>query len=382
MIDPDSFLAALDEAGVRFVTGVPDSLLAPVCTALAARYPPDRHFIAANEGASIGLAIGHYLASGRPALVYLQNSGLGNAVNPLASLADPQVYGIPVLLLIGWRGEILPDGTQLHDEPQHRKQGQITPALLEILSIPYRIIDETTDIQPLVEEFFAEAKARSGPVALLARKNAFGRFAAAASDPEDHRLSREEAIQAVLNTIEDHVPIVSTTGMASRELFELRTADGSGHHRDFLTVGGMGHASQIAAGIALAQPGRKVLCLDGDGALLMHMGSLAISAGCDNLMHVVINNAAHDSVGGQPTKGDVLDFTDVARACGYGSVAVAGDAAQIATSLRTMLNARRSSFLEIRCKRGARADLGRPDRSPAVNKAEFMRFLEGGFDER
>lgn len=376
MIDPESFLAALDEAGVRFVTGVPDSLLVHVCTAIAARYPSDRHVIAANEGAAIGLAIGHFLASGHPALVYLQNSGLGNAVNPLTSLADPQVYGIPMLLLIGWRGEVLSDGTQIHDEPQHRKQGQITPALLEILSIPYRVIDEgTTDIKPVVEEVFAEAKARSGPVALLARKNAFGRFSAAEVDPRDRRMSREEAIRVILHAIGDDVPIVSTTGMASRELFELRTGDGSGHHRDFLTVGGMGHASQIAAGIALTQPGRKVLCLDGDGALLMHMGSLAISAGCDNLMHVVLNNAAHDSVGGQPTKGDVVDFREIAQACGYGTVAIAGDAAQIETSLRGMLDARSSSFLEIKCRRGARPDLGRPDRSPAVNKAEFMSFL-------
>lgn len=381
MIDPESFLAALDGAGVRFVTGVPDSLLAPVCTAIAARYPSDRHVIAANEGAAVGLAIGHYLASGNPALVYLQNSGLGNAVNPLSSLADPQVYGIPMLLLIGWRGETLPDGTQIPDEPQHRKQGQITPALLEILSIPYRVLDEATDINPVIEEVYAEAKARSGPVALLARKNAFGRFSAAEADPNDRRISREQAIRVILDVIGNHVPIVSTTGMASRELFELRTADGSGHHRDFLTVGGMGHASQIAAGIALTQPERKVLCLDGDGALLMHMGSLAISAGCDNLMHVVINNAAHDSVGGQPTKGDVVEFTEIAKACGYGTVAIAGDVAQIETSLRAMLDAPKSSFLEIKCRRGARPDLGRPDRSPAVNKAEFMSFLEGRFDE-
>jgi phosphonopyruvate decarboxylase len=374
MIDPESFLAALDGAGLRFVTGVPDSLLEPVCTAIAARYPSDRHVIAANEGAAIGLAIGHYLASGNPALVYLQNSGLGNSANPLSSLADPEVYGIPILLLIGWRGEILADGTQIHDEPQHRKQGQITPALLEILSIPYRVIDEGTGIKPAVEEMFAEAKTRSGPVALLARKNAFGRFSAAEADPGDHRMSREEAIRAILDATGD-IPIVSTTGMASRELFELRTAEGSGHHRDFLTVGGMGHASQIAAGIALTQPGRKVLCLDGDGALLMHMGSLAISAGCDNLMHVVINNAAHDSVGGQPTKGDIVVFPEIARACGYGAVAVAVDAAQIETSLRAMLGGRCSSFLEIKCRRGARPDLGRPDRSPAVNKAEFMGFL-------
>lgn len=188
-------------------------------------------------------------------------------------------------------------------------------------------------------------------------------------------MSREDAIRCVLGVIEDDLPIVSTTGMTSRELFELRAREGAGHQRDFLTVGGMGHASQIAAGIAMTRPEKKVLCLDGDGALLMHMGSLAISAGCENLVHVVINNGAHDSVGGQPTKGAVLDLTRIAAACGYASVAAATNANEIETNLRAMFAGDGSAFLEIKCRRGARPDLGRPDRSTAVNKTDFMSFL-------
>ena len=366
MIDPRAFLASLDEAGIRFVTGVPDSLLKDVCACIADHYSSDRHVIAANEGSAVGLAIGHYLATGNPALVYMQNSGLGNAINPITSLADPQIYGIPILLMIGWRGEILSDGSQLHDEPQHRKQGQITPALLDILGIPYRILDEQT----IVRDVIAGA---NDPVALLVRKGTFAPYVREKRDSEGMR--REEAIASILNALPDDVPVVATTGMSSRELFELRKTQSAGHERDFLTVGGMGHASQIATGIALAKPDQKVVCIDGDGAMLMHMGALSNSAACRNLLHIVINNGAHDSVGGQPTKGASLDLTQIASACGYGAVARAHDAGEIESNLRTMLAANHSCFLEIACRPGARANLGRPDRAPAENKIDFMRFL-------
>lgn len=379
MIDPLGLLAALRRVDIRFVTGVPDSLLQDVCACIAAGLPANQHVIATNEGSAAGLAIGQYLATGRPALVYLQNSGLGNLVNPVTSLADPLVYAIPMVLMIGWRGEMQSDGGQRHDEPQHLKQGRITIPQLETLGIPLRLVDETsTDIEPVLGELVTLAMARSGPVALLVRKNAFGPFNRAQPQPRLDLMSRETAIRTVLEVLPDDLPVVSTTGHASRELFEIRRDAGSGHHRDFLTVGGMGHASQIAAGIALARPGRKVVCLDGDGALLMHLGGLAVSADCNNLLHIVLNNGAHDSVGGQPTKGEVLDLTSIARACGYGSVALAIDEDEVRSKVSAMVVADRSAFLEIKCRRGARADLGRPDRTPAANKTDFMTFLQGG----
>jgi len=378
MIDPLEFIASLEKLDIRFVAGVPDSLLKEVCACLAARFPPKQHIIAANEGSAIGLAIGHYLATRRPALVYMQNAGLGNAVNPIASLADQQVYGIPMVLMIGWRGEIRSDGTQLHDEPQHVKQGQITLSQLEILGIPFRIVDQQTgSIEPILRELRNLALSSSGPTALVVRKQSFAPFKFSTSDDES-RLTREAAIAAVIQALPPDVPIVSTTGMASRELFELRTAAGEGHERDFLTVGGMGHASQIATGIALARPDRAVLCLDGDGALLMHLGGLAISADCPNLLHVVLNNGAHDSVGGQPTKGAQLDLSQIAMACGYARVFRATTPDEITRHLQTMLSGRGSSLLEIKCKRGARPNLGRPDRSPSQSKPEFMQFLQEG----
>ncbi len=383
MIEPVEFVESIERSDIRFVTGVPDSLLKDVCACITNRFPPARHIIATDEGSAVGLAIGSYLATCRPPLVYLQNSGLGNAINPVTSLADPLVYGVPMVFMIGWRGEVLANGSQLHDEPQHVKQGRTTIPQLEILDIPYRIVDSsTTTIEPIFSELVEIALSRPGPVALVVRKQTFAPCALTNTEHEEKQLTREEAIATVIAALPDEVPIVSTTGMASRELYELREASGSGHQRDFLTVGGMGLAGQIAAGIAITRPDRYVVCLDGDGAVLMHMGGLAISSTCSNLLHVLINNGAHDSVGGQPTKGAVIDFTQIATACGYGRVSRAIASDEIITKVKSMLGSGSSSFLEIKCKKGARADLGRPGRTPAQNKIDFMQFLQENFYEK
>ena len=348
-----------------------------MCACITVKLPAERHVVATNEGSAVGLAIGHYLATGRPALVYMQNAGLGNTVNPLTSLADPEVYGIPMILMIGWRGEILADGKQVHDEPQHVKQGQVTLQQLEILGIPYEIIDsQTNEIEPVLNGLITKAFSRSGPVALVVRKQTFSQFKLPEPLVTKEKMSREEAIRIVLSALPDNIPVVATTGKASRELFELRKQSGTGYERDFLTVGGMGHAAQIAAGIALARADLKVACFDGDGAVLMHMGALAISADCPNLLHIVINNGAHDSVGGQPTKGASLDFSRIALACGYDWTSQAETSTEIISAIGHWLANPVSTFLEIKCKLGARADLGRPDRSPSQNKAGFMQFIK------
>ncbi len=378
MINPMDFRAALDEADIRFITGVPDSLLKDVCACISSCYPAERHIIAANEGGAIGLAIGHYLATARPALVYMQNSGLGNVVNPIASLADPQVYGIPMLLMVGWRGEIKADGAQLHDEPQHVKQGQMTVNQLDILGIPYRVIDENTqDIVSIMKELVQLTLERSGPVALLVRKQTFSTYKLSIQRDDSHLLTREVAIKLLIGALPENTPVVSTTGMASRELFEHRKATTKAYDHDFLTVGGMGHASQIATGIALAQPDHKVVCIDGDGAMLMHMGGLAISGKQANLIHVVINNGAHDSVGGQPTLAESLNLAKIAADCGYGYIAQATTEQEVLQHISLAVKGSSSAFIEIKCKCGARSDLGRPDRTPSVNKADFMKFLMG-----
>lgn len=379
MIETVDFTDGLEKAGIRFITGVPDSLLKDVCACISSRFGIRKHIIATSEGSAVALAIGHFLGAGRPALVYMQNSGLGNVVNPLTSLADPQVYAIPMLLLIGWRGEINEDQTQLFDEPQHLKQGQITLPQLDILDIPYRVINaETTVIDEILRSVVAEAFERGGPVALVVRKNTFTSFAFSPSEQKGLELSREEAIRQILDLLPADAVIVSTTGMASRELYELRVRSLSEHQRDFLTVGGMGHASQIAAGIALFHSNRTVVCIDGDGSLLMHAGALAVSADCHNLLHIVLNNEAHDSVGGQPTKGNRLRFDRIAYAFGYRHVDSASSTAALRNKLNRLIKTDGSAMLEVRCRRGARMNLGRPERAPRRNKEEFMKFLGAG----
>ena len=376
MIDAKDFCKALEDNGIRFITGVPDSLLEGICAYICANFNPKRHIIAANEGSAVGLAIGHYLATGRPALVYMQNSGLGNTINPLTSLADTTVYSVPMILIIGWRGEMQDDDLQLKDEPQHVKQGQITIRQLEIMDIPCRIIDAKSNIFSCVKELTALALDCQRPVALVVRNNTFKKYNFKDDRDDDGLLSRESAIGCLLAQLPQNIPVVSTTGKTSRELFELRKTDAEGHNRDFLTVGGMGYASSIATGIANAKPDNKVVCLDGDGSMLMHAGTLSNSSQYPNFMHIVINNGAHDSVGGQTTRALDLQLTDIAYSFGYSLALKASETEAIKNAIRTMLAVRASSFLEITCKRGARDELLRPDRTPIENKKDFMDFLK------
>ena len=289
MIKPEAFLKGVLNAEISFITGVPDSLLKDICGYISDNPEKISHKIATNEGSAIAMAIGNYLATKNVPLIYMQNSGLGNIVNPITSLADPQVYGIPMVLMIGWRGEIDIDGNQVKDEPQHKKQGQITISQLEILDIPYLIIDNSTrNINQVLKDTVFFAKERNGPIALLVRKNSFEKYNYKKIIRKIKLPSREEVINEILLHIPKKSPVISTTGVASRELYEIRNKLNKSHESDFLTVGGMGHASQIAAGLAIAQPNKKLICIDGDGALLMHTGGLAISGKLDNLIHIVM----------------------------------------------------------------------------------------------
>ena len=376
MIAPENFVRALNKTGINFIAGVPDSLLKDLCAKLTVELPAENHVIAANEGSAVGLAIGHYLASSQPAMVYMQNSGLGNVVNPLTSLADPKVYAIPMLLVIGWRGEILEDGSQLHDEPQHKMQGEITLNQLDILDIPYTVIDkDTTELDKILVESLTKATTRSGPVAIVVRKGTFSPFKYESGKSQGFPLLREEAIDIIVNNIDQETPIISTTGVASRELFEKRKEKSQGHSRDFLTVGGMGYASSIAGGIARALPDKKIVCIDGDGAALMHLGALAITADYNNLIHFLINNEAHDSVGGQPTKGASISFSEVAKDLGYQFTFEIESKEDLTDICANISEIKGSAFIAVKTRAGFRKNLGRPDRSPIDNKQDFMKFL-------
>ena len=373
MLSSEKFYDSLVHNGIDFFTGVPDSLLKEICACISDRSSATNHIIAANEGAAIALAAGTYLATGKPGFVYLQNSGLGNIVNPLISMADPKVYAVPMLIMIGWRGE-----PGVPDEPQHRKQGEITPAMLDSMSVPYEVLPtELDEAEKVLANLLTKAKTNSGPVALLVKKGTFESYKLPARDESGLVLNREGAAKLVMDSMGDRDIMVSTTGKTSREVFEYRVEKGIGHERDFLTVGSMGHASQIALGIAVKKPNRTVYCLDGDGAVLMHMGSLPI-IGCTklgNFKHVVINNGAHDSVGGQPTVGFDIDLLAIAQASGYQWTATATEPEDIVAQLEKLKTVAAPALLEIRVRTGARKDLGRPTKTPIENKTDFMNFL-------
>ncbi|OQB31143.1 MAG: Acetolactate synthase isozyme 1 large subunit [Bacteroidetes bacterium ADurb.Bin174] len=373
MIGPQIFFENLINNGIEFFCGVPDSLLKSICAYITDHTEDNKHIITANEGGAIGLAAGYHLASGKIPLVYMQNSGIGNAVNPLLSLADSKVYAIPMLLMIGWRGE-----PGVKDEPQHIKQGAITLSLLETMQIPYVILsDKEADFIVQLREAVATATQNSTPFALVVKKDTFEPYKLDSKTTNPYPLSREEAIVAIAKRLEKNDIVVSTTGMISRELYEYRERTHAGHQADFLTVGSMGHAVQIALGIALEKKDRRVYCLDGDGAILMHMGSLAIvgSANVKNLIHLVLNNGAHDSVGGQSTVGFEVDCPQIAKSCGYAqvfSVTNEDELQKVWQQCRYI----GPTFIEFKVRKGARPDLGRPKTSPKENKEAFVDFLK------
>lgn len=373
MIEPASLFAALLAERVNNFSGVPDSLLKDFCAYVVDHTEHDSHVIAANEGNAVALACGHYLGTGEPALVYMQNSGIGNAVNPLLSLADPDVYGIPMLLLIGWRGE-----PGVKDEPQHIKQGRRMHELLDAMEMPYvELTSETPDVQAVVRQAVAAMHSVHGPAAILVKAGTFTSYQLKKKVDTDFPLNREEALKEVVNSLHDDELVVATTGKTSRELYEYRAERGESGDSDFLTVGGMGHTASISMGLARARRDRKVVCLDGDGSVLMHMGALAV-IGCselDNLVHVVFNNGAHDSVGGQPTVGFEIDLCQVASACGYRNTASVSTRDDIGARLGELLLAKGPVFLEVKVNKGARGDLGRPKSTPAENRDKLMQYL-------
>lgn len=367
MIDTKSFYDYLIEKGIDTFFGVPDSLLKDICAYITQNTTPEKHIITANEGNAVALAAGHYLATGKPAMVYLQNSGLGNIVNPLISLADEDVYNIPILFMVGWRGQ-----PGVKDEPQHVKQGKITISTLETLDVKVIVLED--DYQKAINEALDYMKKTKKSVAIVVKKGAFSKVKLQLP-PNLFTLSREEALSAIMDQIDKKSVIVSTTGKTSREVFEVRERNGDTHERDFLTVGSMGHASSIALGIALANK-KKVYCIDGDGAMLMHLGGLGVAASNapKNFKYIVINNGAHESVGGQPTIALDLNFKKILEGLGYSKVYEARTLEEIEKEF-PKFNRKHKAALVLYVNQGSREDLGRPTRTPIENKEDLMKFL-------
>lgn len=361
--------------GADFFTGIPDSQLKELCNYLINTYGinPQHHVIAANEGNCTALAAGYYLATGKVPVVYMQNSGEGNIINPVASLLNDKVYAIPMIFIIGWRGE-----PGIHDEPQHIFQGKVTVKLLEDMDIETFVIGKETKEEELknVMEEFRHILSKGKDVAFIIRKNALS-YDERVEYKNNYTMSREEIIQHILE-VSGEDPIISTTGKASRELFETRVTKKQSHKYDFLTVGSMGHSSSIALGVALNKPNTRVWCIDGDGAVLMHMGALAVlgANAPKNLIHVVINNGAHETVGGMPTVASKIDLVTIAKACGYPNVVSVNSFERLDKELELAKNRCQLSLIEVKCSIGARDDLGRPTTTALENKFRFMEFLQ------
>lgn len=370
------FAGKISELGISNMIGVPDSALKPFCNYLNSTEQNEfKHYVPVNEGAAVGFAMGTYLATGRPACIYMQNSGIGNTVNPITSLANEEVYDIPMLLIVGWRGE-----PEKKDEPQHKFMGKITEDILEVIGIEHCVLDASmteTDI----DSCFTKAKKQLGAnrqFAFVIKKGFFDEDKMEAYY-NNYKLVREEVIGEVLQRVEDEDVIISTTGKISREVYEQSEKLKGQHAQCFLTVGGMGHASMIALGMAKERADKRVYCLDGDGATLMHMGNLAFIAkqNPDNLVHICLNNEAHESVGGMPTGSVGTDYAEVARASGYSIVYTVRDGKELNEALTFVERNKQLTFIEVKVKLQSRDDLGRPKESAKENKIKFMKYHEG-----
>lgn len=361
--------------GSDFYTGVPDSQLKALCNYLMDKYgiDPKHHVIAANEGNCTALAAGYHLATGKVPVVYMQNSGEGNIINPVASLLNDKVYAIPVVFIIGWRGE-----PGIHDEPQHIYQGEVTVKLLDDMGIATFVISKETMEEEVVAKMdeFRAILSTGKDVAFVIRKGALT-DAPKLEYKNDNTMVREEIIQHIV-TASGEDPIISTTGKSSRELFETRVANGQSHKYDFLTVGSMGHSSSIALGVAINKPETRIWCVDGDGAVLMHMGSMAVLGANmpKNMIHVVINNGAHETVGGMPTVAGSIDLVAIAKACGYPNAVCVDNFDDLDRELEIAKGRNELSFIEVKCSIGARDDLGRPTTTALENKQNFMEYLK------
>lgn len=351
MLDQKKVFETLAENGVTFFTGVPDSYLNGFCNYVLSNFP-ERNVIAANEGNAVGIAAGHYFATGKIPLVYMQNSGEGNAINPLASLADKAVYAVPILLLIGWRGQ----GNTEPNHPQHKLQGEITTELLDIMHIPYSILtDSDEEFKDIIQRAVSYCTGNRQPYGLIAPKGVMATLEKVNHVDDTYPMSREEAIEVILDHMPENTIYCATTGRATRELFFLRERRNETKAHDFLNVGSMGHVSSVALGIAMSKPGRHVVALDGDSAAIMHMGAMTMvsKVNLPNFTHIILNNGAHESVGGQPSAGHLVNFTKIADACGYATIGKAIESKEeLATAIMNLKNCGRPSFIDCRIHRG------------------------------
>lgn len=375
MVNQEQLFKALEGMGVNFFTGVPDSLLNDFCLYLVKNIPDGQHVMAANEGNAVAIAAGHYMATGDIPVVYMQNSGIGNATNPLLSLTHDCVYGIPMILVIGWRGD-----PAINDHAQHKKQGELTPVLMDDMDIPYEILDDENTVIQKFEWAVGKAKEISAPVALIAKKAILTEKVKKQEYAESPLMNREEAVSAVVDILGKDVIYLGTTGRATREVHEQLKAHGIGDGHEFQNVGSMGHVSSVGLGIALAKPKQKVVVFDGDAAAVMHLGALATNCRykAGNMIHIVLNNGVNESVGGQPSAGYVVNLTDIAAACGYRTP---GHAIETKEELQQIVREQKDGdmplFIDVHVRQGIRKDMPKLNIDHKAQKTALMENLIG-----
>lgn len=367
MIDTKKFYNTLIKNSFDYFVGVPDSLLKEFCLCIN-DLSKNNHIITANEGNAVAIASGYNIATSKYGVVYMQNSGLGNIVNPLLSLADEKVYKIPMLFIIGYRGE-----PNVKDEPQHIKQGELTLPLLDTLGIKYFILNE--DYEEQIKQCYDYIKQTEKPIALVVKKDTFSKYEKDFVSNNNNSLSREEALEIIINNLDNNDFIVSTTGKTSREIFEIREKNKTDHSKDFLTVGSMGHTSSLALGISL-NTDKNIYCIDGDGAFIMHMGGLAIAIqnAMDNFKYILINNGCHESVGGQPTIAYNIDIEKILLGFGFKKVFIVDNKEDIVLALKEQKENNKIAII-INTNDKSRKDLGRPTTAPIYNKEQFQKKI-------
>jgi len=367
MIDTKKFYNTLIKNSFDYFVGVPDSLLKEFCLCIN-DLSKNNHIITANEGNAVAIASGYNIATSKYGVVYMQNSGLGNIVNPLLSLSDEKVYKIPMLFIIGYRGE--PD---IKDEPQHIKQGELTLPLLNTLGIKYFILNE--DYEEQIKQCYDYIQKTDKPIALVVKKDTFSKYEKEYNNNNNNKLSREEALDIIINNLDNKDFIVSTTGKTSREIFEIREKNKTDHSNDFLTVGSMGHTSSLALGISL-NTDKNIYCIDGDGAFIMHMGGLAIAIqnAKDNFKYILINNGCHESVGGQQTIAYKINIEKILLGFGFNKVLTLDNKQDIVSALKEQKKYSKIAIV-INVNDKSRKDLGRPTTTPIYNKEQFQKKI-------
>lgn len=373
MVNQEKLFNSLTEQGINFFTGVPDSLLNDFCLYLCNHYDKDRHVMAANEGNAVAIAAGHYLATGDIPMVYIQNSGIGNATNPLLSLTHDCVYGIPMILVIGWRGD-----PAVKDHAQHKKQGELTPVLMKDMDIPYEILDEDDTVIAKFAWAYQTAKDISSPVALIVKKGILTQKEKHQDYPESTLMSREEAISAVIDVFGSDAIYLATTGRATRELHEQLKLKGIDRGHEFLNVGSMGHVSSVALGMAIARPDKQIVVFDGDAAAVMHMGSLATIGRYrpENLVHIVLNNGVNESVGGQPSAGQKINLTNIAKACGYSTSIVVEKDKDLKSVINGLSESDKPIFIDVHVRQGIRKDMPKLEVDYQGQKKQLMEVMK------